>query len=56
MPTETSAGKTEQFDITVEPSVFKHGLDHAYKTNKNKLNVPGFRKGKTPQKLAEKMF
>jgi trigger factor len=35
---------------------FEAGLNKAYNKNKNKINVPGFRKGKAPRKMIEKLY
>lgn len=35
---------------------FEAGLNTAYNKNKNKVNVPGFRKGKAPRKMIEKLY
>ena len=38
------------------PERFKEGLRVSYNTNKNKVAVPGFRKGKAPRKVIERMY
>lgn len=35
---------------------FEAGLNTAFNKNKNKINVPGFRKGKAPRKMIEKLY
>ena len=35
---------------------FEAGLNTAYNKNKNKINVHGFRKGKAPRKMIEKLY
>lgn len=35
---------------------FEAGLNTAYNKNKNKISVPGFRKGKAPRKMIEKLY
>lgn len=35
---------------------FEAGLNTAYNKDKNKINVPGFRKGKAPRKMIEKLY
>ena len=44
--------------ITIEVSAeeFISGLEKAYQKNKNKISIPGFRKGKAPRKMIEKMY
>ena len=44
--------------LTIEASAedFEKAVDKAYQKNKNKLSVPGFRKGKVPRKMIEKMY
>lgn len=44
--------------LTIEVSAeeFAAALTKAYQKNKNKINVPGFRKGKAPQQMIEKMY
>ena len=42
--------------IEVSPEKFEEGMDAAYKKNKNRITVPGFRKGKAPRKIIEKMY
>ncbi|MCQ2506303.1 MAG: trigger factor [Lachnospiraceae bacterium] len=42
--------------ITVDKAVFEKAIDNAYQKNKNKINVPGFRKGKATRQLIEKMY
>ncbi len=44
--------------LTIEVSAeeFEQAMDSAYKKNKNKINVPGFRKGKAPRMMIEKMY
>lgn len=40
----------------IEPAKIKEGLDTAFNRVKKTLNVPGFRKGKVPRKIFNKMF
>lgn len=42
--------------IEVGADELEKALEKAYQKNKFKLNVPGFRKGKVPRKLIEKMY
>lgn len=42
--------------IEVSSETFETGLNKAYNKNKNKINVPGFRKGKAPRKMIEKLY
>ena len=35
---------------------FEKGLNEAYNKNKNKITIPGFRKGKAPRKMIEKLY
>lgn len=42
--------------ITVSAEEFEKSLQNAYMKNKNKISVPGFRKGKVPRAMIEKMY
>lgn len=44
--------------LTIEVSAeeFEAAIKKAYNKNKNRINVPGFRKGKAPQAMIEKMY
>ncbi|MCI8557231.1 MAG: trigger factor [Lachnospiraceae bacterium] len=44
--------------LTIEASAeeLEQALQKAYLKNKNKINVPGFRKGKVPRQMIEKMY
>ena len=42
--------------IEVDAERFNDAIKKAYNKNKNKMSVPGFRKGKVPQAMIEKMY
>ena len=42
--------------IEASAEEFEAGLNAAYNKNKNKISVPGFRKGKAPRKMIEKLY
>ena len=44
--------------LTIEVSAedFEKAIDKAYQKNKGKMSVPGFRKGKVPRQMLEKMY
>ncbi len=42
--------------VEVPAEQFDQALKTSYKKNKNRFNIPGFRKGKAPQALIEKMY
>ena len=44
--------------LTIEVSAekFEKACEKAYQKNKNKINVQGFRKGKAPRNIIEKMY
>lgn len=42
--------------VEVEAKDFEAALDKAYNNNKGKISVQGFRKGKAPRKIIEKMY
>ncbi len=42
--------------IEVPAEEFVAALDKAYQAEKNKINVPGFRKGKAPRKMIQKLY
>ena len=42
--------------IEVEADEFLKAMTKAYQKNKNKMSIPGFRKGKVPQQMIEKMY
>ena len=44
--------------LTIEVSAeeFEQGMQKAYLKNKSKVSVPGFRKGKVPRQMLEKMY
>ncbi len=54
--TETIDGNKAKFTITVESEAFNAARDKAFKKNQKKISIPGFRKGKVPRKMIEKMY
>lgn len=42
--------------VEVDNAEFLKAIDVAYKKNRNKFNLPGFRKGKAPKEMIMKMY
>ena len=49
-------GNKAVFTITVDSKAFNDARQKAYNKNKGKISVPGFRKGKVPRKMIERMY
>ena len=47
---------TVELVITVPADEFDAAVERSYKKNIAKMNVPGFRKGKAPRRMVEKMY
>ncbi|MGN0638072.1 MAG: trigger factor [Huintestinicola sp.] len=54
----TNKIETNIYELEVEASAeeFESAVQTAYQKAKNKINVPGFRKGKAPRKMIEKLY
>lgn len=44
------------FQVEVDTGVFEEAVNSAFHKNKNKVSVPGFRKGKAPRMVVEGMY
>lgn len=53
---EKLENNTAKLTIEVPAEEFDKAIQTAYQKNKNKFNVPGFRKGKVPYAIVEKMY
>lgn len=47
---------TGQIEFTIDQETVQKGLDRTFKKIRGRLNIPGFRKGKVPRKLFNKMY
>ncbi len=45
-----------ELEIEVDAASFEAAVQKAYRQNINKLNIPGFRRGKAPRSFVEKMY
>lgn len=45
-----------ELEITVDGEVFKNAVNKVYKKQVKNINIPGFRKGKAPKHIIEKMY
>ncbi len=45
-----------QLEIAVDAQTFDQAISRVYKKQVKNINVPGFRKGKAPQKMIEKLY
>lgn len=54
------AEKTEknlyELEFTIDKATFDAAVDKVYRKNVKKINVPGFRRGKAPKSIIEKMY
>jgi trigger factor len=53
---EKLEGNMAKLTIEVPSEEFEAAVEKAYQKNKNKISVPGFRKGKVPRKMIEQMY
>ena len=54
--TSTPEKNVVEFEISVDRETFKAAVDEAFKKRAPKISVPGFRRGKAPRGLIEKMY
>lgn len=56
--TNTNKLDTNKYELTikVDSESFSKAIDKVYKKNVKKINVPGFRQGKAPRKMVEKLY
>lgn len=53
---EKLEGNMAKLSIEVSAEDFEAAVEKAYQKSKNKINIPGFRKGKAPRKMIEQMY
>lgn len=53
---ERKENSTYELVIEVGAPEFQAAIDKVYNRQKNRINVPGFRKGKAPRKMVEKLY
>ena len=53
---EKLEGSMAKLIISLEPEKLDEACDRAYKRIRNRISVPGFRKGKVPKNMIEKMY
>ena len=53
---EKLEGSMAKLIIDVSAEEFEAACEKAYQRNKKKISVPGFRAGKVPRKVVEKMY
>ncbi len=49
-------GNQVELEISIDKEIFDKAVDAAYKKNVKNMNVPGFRRGKAPRSVVEKMY
>ena len=54
--TEVLEGRKAKLTVEIEASEFEDAINKVYKRQKNRISIPGFRKGKVPRKVIEKMY
>lgn len=54
--TKTETPNRVELEVEVDAAAFEAAVNRAYKKNIGKMAVPGFRKGKAPRHLVEKMY
>ena len=47
---------TYEVEVSVDAATFKAAIDKVYKKESKKITVPGFRKGKAPRAIIERMY
>ena len=53
---EKKEKSTVELTIQVDAETFEAAVQKAYLDQRKRINVPGFRKGKAPRKIIEKMY
>ena len=53
---EKLEGSKVELHFSVEADAFEAAVERAYKKEVGKINIPGFRKGKAPRAMIEKMY
>ena len=53
---EKIEGSKYELHISVDQATFEAAVTKAYQKDGKKMNVPGFRKGKAPRAIIEKMY
>lgn len=44
-----------ELEVEIDADTFQKAINAVYRRRKNNINVPGFRKGKAPKTIIEKM-
>ncbi len=45
-----------EMEVSIPADEFEKAIEISYKKNIGKMNIPGFRRGKAPRKMVEKMY
>jgi len=53
---EVIGNNKSKITFVISPEKFEEGINQAYKKNRDKIHLPGFRKGRAPRKLIELNF